>query len=46
MFRVIALLPLIEGPGRDAKLATNKSGIVIIVIIVGKPFESLPGLFR
>ena len=43
---VIAPLPTVEGLRADAIVATGKTSIVTTGVVVIKPFESLPGLFR
>jgi hypothetical protein len=41
---VIAFLPEVEGLRGDIKVTAGKPGIVIMQVIVIKPFESLRGL--
>jgi len=41
---VIALLPAVEGLGRDVEVSAGETSIVITGIVVIKPFQSLSGL--
>jgi len=40
---IIASLPAIKGLRTDIKVTTGETSIVIMGIVVIKPFESLPG---
>jgi len=44
--RIISSFPAVERLGRDAEVAAGKASIVIMGIIVIKPFEPLPGWLR
>ena len=46
MVGIVALLPAVEGLWGDAEIATGKAGVMPMRVVVIKPFESLPGLFR
>jgi hypothetical protein len=43
---VIEALPAVEGLGADAEIPAGEAGIVIMRVIVVKPFEPLPSWFR
>jgi len=45
MVRVIAAFPAVESLRADPEVATGKPSIVVMGVVVIKPFESLPGLF-
>ncbi len=42
----IAVLPAVEGLGADAEISAGEARIVIMRVIVVKPFEPLPSWFR
>jgi len=42
---IIALLPAIKGLWTDIKVPAGETGIVIMGIVIIKPFQSLPGFF-
>jgi hypothetical protein len=41
---VIALLPPVEGLGRDVEVTAGKTSILTAAIVVIRPFESLSGI--
>jgi hypothetical protein len=46
MVGIVSSFPAIEGLRGDAEVTASETGVMIMGVIVVKPFESLPGLFR
>jgi hypothetical protein len=46
MMGIVAVLPAVEGLGRNAEISAGETSIVAMPLVVVKPFESLLGLLR